>query len=366
MAQDPLRTSLCELLGIEFPIVSITPCKKVAVAVTNAGGFAVLGASQQLPDRIAADIRWVRERVGGRSFGIDLIQPATPPAGGSPGELGGQIPEAHLAYVDEIRSKYDVPYSKSLKNKDFDISAQPQMARDQLAVALDEGVRLIASGPESPGFLLAAAHARDQLVFGVADETRQAKQLLAAGVDGLVARGYDAAGHTGLMGTFSFVPEVVAIAGATPVLAAGGITTGRHLAAALCLGAAGVWTGTVWLGADESDADPIIKQRLFESTADDSDYSSAISGLPMRVLSCPWTQEWATPEAQQPLASPYQSLLSADYLRAGNEARRADLMTEAVGQGVGFVTESKPVGQIVFEMVNEARGAFAGLTGEVH
>jgi NAD(P)H-dependent flavin oxidoreductase YrpB (nitropropane dioxygenase family) len=365
LAQDPLRTSLCELLGSEVPIVSFTRCKEVAVAVTNAGGFAVLGESQQRPERIAADIAWVRERVGARGFGVDLVQPVVFAGNESPEQLRAQIPEEHLAYVETIRAKYDVPKPNYTKNNGFEFPPNRRTSAEQLAVALAEGVRLIVANPADPGRLVAAAHERNQLVFGVVDEADQAKPLLEAGVDGLVARGFDAAGPTGLMGTFSFVPEIAALAGATPVLAAGGITTGRHLAAALCLGAAGVWTGTVWLAADESDLDPALKQRLIEASAEDTDYSPALSGRPMRVLSCPWTQEWGAAEAPRSLAAPYQAVLGADYIRAGNQAGRADLMTEAVGQGVGFVTESKPAGRIVAEMVAEARSAFATLTGEV-
>jgi NAD(P)H-dependent flavin oxidoreductase YrpB (nitropropane dioxygenase family) len=201
-------------------------------------------------------------------------------------------------------------------------------------------------------------------VFGLVGKTRQAKRQLEAGVDGIIAQGYDAAGHTGAMGTFSIVPEVAAIAGDTPVIAAGGVTTGRHLAAALCLGASGVWTGTLWLASRESDIDMIIKERLLASTADDTNYSKCISGMTMRVLKCPWTDEWSRPDAPAPLPPPYQMLLSSDYIQGANDNRRADLMTEASGQGVGFITSMKPARQIVFDMVEEALDAFESLTGE--
>ena len=167
------------------------------------------------------------------------------------------------------------------------------------------------------------------------------------------------------MGTFSIVPEVVSIAGDIPVIAAGGVTTGRHLAAALCLGASGVWTGTLWLASRESDIDIIIKERLVASSAYDTDYSKCISGMTMRVLSCPWTKEWAKPEAPRPLAAPYQMLLSSDYIQGANDNRREDLMTEAAGQGVGFVTTMKPARQIVFDMVEEALAAFDEILGEL-
>jgi NAD(P)H-dependent flavin oxidoreductase YrpB (nitropropane dioxygenase family) len=166
------------------------------------------------------------------------------------------------------------------------------------------------------------------------------------------------------MGTFSIVPEVVSIAGDTPIIAAGGVTTGRHLAAALCLGASGVWTGTLWLASRESDVDMIIKERLLAATAEDTNYSKCISGMTMRVLGCPWTEEWSKPEAPAPLPPPYQMLLSSDYIQGANDHRREDLMTEAAGQGVGFIKTMKPARQIVFDMVEEALDAFEALTGE--
>lgn len=183
-------------------------------------------------------------------------------------------------------------------------------------------------------------------------------------MDAVIAQGYDAAGHTGAMGTFSIVPEVVSIAGDTPVIAAGGVTTGRHLAAALCLGASAVWTGTLWLASRESDVDMIVKEKLLAATADDTSFSRSISGMTMRTLKCPWTDEWSKPEAPPVLPAPYQMLLSSDYIQGANDHRREDLMTEAAGQGVGFVTSMKPARQIVFDMVEEALTAIEELTGE--
>ena len=113
------------------------------------------------------------------------------------------------------------------------------------------------------------------------------------------------------------------------------MTTGRHLAAALCLGASGVWTGTLWLASRESDNDMIIKERLINSTAEDTDWSKSISGMTMRVLKCPWTEEWKKREAPEILPAPYQMLLSSPYIQGANDHRRADhrrpQMEEIVG-----------------------------------
>jgi NAD(P)H-dependent flavin oxidoreductase YrpB (nitropropane dioxygenase family) len=225
-------------------------------------------------------------------------------------------------------------------------------------------VPVIATGLGSPDFLIGAAHERGLRVFGLIGKLRQAERQLARGVDAIVAQGYDAAGHTGAMGTFSIVPEVVSIAGSTPIIAAGGVTTGRHLAAALCLGAAGVWAGTVWLASLESDIDPLVKERILAATGDDTTRTACISGKTMRILKCPWTEEWSKPGAPPILRSPYQMLLSSEYLQGANDHRRGDLMTEAAGQGVGFVTERRSTLRIIREMVDEARAVLAGLSAE--
>jgi NAD(P)H-dependent flavin oxidoreductase YrpB (nitropropane dioxygenase family) len=365
MAKDPLRTRLCDMLGIEFPVIAFTHCKDVAVAVINAGGFAVLGEAMHTPDDIASDIKWIRDRVDGKPFGIDLVLPASVPPTGSLDELMAKIPETHRKFAREIKEKYDVPDPKGPIDLHQWGGLNQQMARAQLEVLLEERVPVIASGLGSPVFILDAAHERGIKVFGLVGKARQARRQLEAGVDAIIAQGYDAAGHTGAVGTFSIVPEVAAMAGDTPIIAAGGVTTGRHLAAALCLGASGVWTGTLWLASRESDVDMIIKERLLGATVDDTSYGTSISGMTMRVLKCPWTEEWARPEAPHALSAPYQMLLSADYIQGANDNRREDLMTEAAGQGVGFVTSMKPARQILFDLVEEALATFEEIVGEL-
>ncbi|MFP6625621.1 MAG: nitronate monooxygenase [Deltaproteobacteria bacterium] len=364
MARNPLRTKFCELMDVEFPILAFTHCKDVVVAVVNAGGFAVLGEAMHTPEHIEEDIRWIKNRVGDNPFGIDLVLPASAPPAGSVEELLANIPEEHKAYAQSIKERYDVPDPKVAPDLYQWGGLNQEMSRAQLDAVLENRPPVFVSGLGSPAFLIEAAHERDMKIFGLVGRARQAEREIAAGVDVIIAQGYDAAGHTGNVGTFSIVPEVCAVAGDTPVIAAGGVTTGRHLAAALCLGATGVWTGTMWLACRESDSDMIIKEKLLAATADDTVYSNTVSGFPMRVTKCPWTKEWAKPEAPRVLSSPYQMLLSADYIQGANDNRRADLMFEAAGQGVRFVTEMKPARQMVFDMVEEALIAFEDLTGE--
>jgi NAD(P)H-dependent flavin oxidoreductase YrpB (nitropropane dioxygenase family) len=346
------------MLEVEYPIVAFTHCKDVAVAVINSGAFAVLGVGHTHPDEIAASIQWIRDRISGKAFGVDIVLPASSHVQSTLQELVAEIPDEHRKFAEHIKKKYEIPDPKGPLMMHEWSGLSQKMARAKLDVLLDERVPVLASGLGSPAFILETAHERGMKVISLVGKTRQAKRQIEAGVDAIVAQGYDAAGHTGATGTFSIVPDVVSIAGDTPIIAAGGVTTGRHLAAALCLGAAGVWTGTLWLASRESDTDMIMKERLVASTAEDTSRSTYISGMSMRTLRCPWTEEWARPEAPEPLAAPYQMLLSADYIQASNDHKRADLMTEAAGQGVGFVTALKPARQIVYDLVEEALETF--------
>jgi NAD(P)H-dependent flavin oxidoreductase YrpB (nitropropane dioxygenase family) len=367
MAGDPLHTRLCDMLDIEHPVVAFTHCREVAVAAIEAGGFAVLGEAMKTLEELEDDLRWLRERLGERPFGIDLVLPKSAPPTRSPEEFIAEIPARHREFAQHIKEKYDVPEPRGSVALHQWGGLTQEMGRAQIELLLAERVPVIATGLGSPDFLMDAAHERGLMVWGLIGQPRQAALQLERGVDAVVAQGYDAAGHTGAMGTFSIVPAVVDIAGDTPVIAAGGVTSGRHLAAALCLGASGVWPGTVWLASKESDVDPLVKERILAATGDDTTRTACISGKTMRILRCPWTEEWDEPDAPPLLATPYQMLLSADYLQAANDHRRADLMTEAVGQGVAFVRDRRGAGEILRDMAEEARGilrAFSGQAGQ--
>ena len=362
MSGDPLHTKLCDMLGIEYPVIAFTHCKDVAVSVINGGGFAVLGEAMHTPEEIEADVHWIRDRVEGRPFGVDLVLPASVPPAGSVDELMANIPETHRAFAQDIKERYDVPDPKGQVDLHQWGGLNQELARAQLDVLLEERVPVIASGLGSPAFMLDAAHERGIKVFGLVGKARQAKRQLEAGVDAIIAQGYDAAGHTGNVGTLSIVAEVAAMAGDTPIIAAGGITTGRHLAAVAVPGRcrrvdrhplAGV--SRIGRRHDHQGADPRGDDGRHHlqhlDLRDDHAGASAARGPrngPSRTL-------------RHPLQAPYQMLLSSDYIQGANDNRRADLMTEAAGQGVSFVTSMKPAKQILFDMVEEALDTFDGI-----
>jgi len=365
LQKNPLHTKLCDSLGIEYPIVAFTHCKDVVAAVTNAGAFAVMGETHHTPEEIEADIKWIREKVGNKPFGVDLVFPASVPPMGSIEELKSKIPTEQREFTEDIKRRHQLPEPKN-EPELYELGWMTQdVPRKQLEVVLDEKVAVMASGLGSPVFILEAAHARGMQVWGLIGKPRQARRELEAGVDAIIAQGIDAAGHTGAIGTFSIVPEVVAMAGDTPVIAAGGVTTGRHLAGAIALGAAGVWTGTLWLACRESDREMVIKEMILKAGVEDTRHSACISGFTMRTLNSKWHEEWARPDAPKPAPAPFQLLLFAEIKQSAVDWGIESFMTEAAGQGVGFIDSMKPARQIVFDMVDEAIGVFEEITGEI-
>ena len=362
---SPLHTPLCDKLGIEYPVVAFTHCKDVAVAVINSGGFAVLGEALHTPDEIAADIKWIRERIGGKPFGIDLVLPASMPAEKSVAELLAMIPQEQRDFEQHIKQKYNVPDPKIAPNIHVWGGLDQKRAMDQLEVVFDERVPVFASGLGSPAFLLKRAHELGIQVWGLVGKPRQAKRQIEAGTDVIIAQGFDAAGHTGNIGTFSIVPQVVDAARGTgvPVIAAGGVTTGRHLAAALALGADGVWTGSLWLTSRESDLNMPLKERLLEAETEDTMYSDCISGYTMRTTRSPWHDEWMSDAAPEVLKPPLQMILSSNYIQGSLDYQRKDLMTEAAGQGIHYIKEMKPARQILSDIVEEALDVFDRFAG---
>ena len=356
----PLHTQLCEKLGIEYPIVAFTHCKDVAVAVINAGGFAVMGEALHTPDQIAADIKWIRERVNGKPFGIDLVLPSSVPEEKTLDQLLAMIPPEHREYEQMIKRKYNVPDPKTAPDIYHWGGLDQKRAMDQMEVIFDERVPVFASGLGSPAFLLKRAHELGMQVWGLVGKPRQAKRQIEAGTDVIIAQGYDAAGHTGNIGTFSIVPQVVDAARGTgvAVIAAGGVVTGRHLAAALALGADGVWTGSLWLTSRESDVNLPLKERLLEAETEDAVISDCISGYTMRTTRSPWHDSWMNPDAPKVLKPPLQMMLSANYIQGSLDYQRKDLMTEAAGQGIHYITEMKPARQILSDIVEEALDVF--------
>ena len=367
MNGDPMHTRLCEEYGCEVPVVAFAHTKDVIVAVVNAGGIGVLGGVGLKPEQLRSDIRWIKERVGDKPFGVDLLVPASFVEGNRE-DLDAMIPQQHRDFVAGLKQDNDIPDPKQERRGDGGTGSPDMLthARNLLDLLLEERVPIFASGLGNPAFILEEAHAVGTKVWGLIGLPRQARRQFEAGVDLVIAQGYDSGGHSGTVGTFTLVPEVVELARGsdTLVLAAGGVSSGRHLAAALAMGAQGVWTGTIWLATHESKTEMFLKQRLIEAQAEDAIQSRAMSGKPIRQLPSKWSDAWKQPDAPEPLQMPLQGMLVGPVLEGIRQSRMEDWMTTPAGQSVVGIHEIKPVAEVVFDMVEEAHELLEQAAGE--
>lgn len=360
-----MRTSLCDMFGIEFPIFAFSHCRDVVAAVSKAGGFGVLGVASLTPEQLEIDLNWIEKQIGDRPYGVDVLVPAKlygDDAGGlNTEELKASIPEQHREFVRRLLAKYGVPELPAGMSRDTGhrqaISRADQLELVDLALRHPIKLAVNALGPPPPRFV-EDAHRKGVRVGGLVGSKRHAVKQVEAGADLIIAQGYEAAGHVGEITTMVLVPEVVDAVKSVPVLAAGGIANGRQFAAALALGAQGVWTGSVWLTTEEAETHPVVKEKFLRATSSDTVRTRGETGKPVRLLKSAWWDEWDGPNSPEPLPRPLQQLLTEEawerivHAASSNEGAR-DLISYAVGQVVGSLNAVKPARQVVFDIVEE-------------
>ena len=298
---DQTEDSLCDVLGIEHPIIqagmgwdsrgSTTPPRLVA-AVSNAGGLGVIGGSPLQPEFIRERIRATRELTD-RPFGVDITLPRlaqTPYADvGNVREFLERTHPDHVSFVHDAIEEFGLetqgpdPWSKV---------KTPDMVQRQLDVILEEGVRVLAVGLGDTAEVVPLARERGMKVLALCGNVKQAVGHAANGVDVVIAQGYEAGGHTGRIANFPLIPQVVDAVRPTPVVVAGGIADGRGLAAALSLGAVGVWCGTVFLASAESEIHADYKSQLIQGRTEDFVLDRFPSGKPSRHYRSPVIRKW--------------------------------------------------------------------------
>jgi len=370
-----MRTALTELLGVDLPLVGFSRSPAVVAEVSKAGGFGVLAATAYRPEELDAQLTWIEEQVRGRPYGVDLLVPAAtsdrdPEALAA--ELRAQIPAEHIEFVRGLLEKYGVDpgdLSRGFGAADGQVAGiAPTGVEALLDVAFSHDISLVANalGPPPPS-LVERARRAGVVSAALVGNARHAVRQLEAGVDLLVAQGTEAGGHTGTVATMVLTPEVVRIAGDTPVLAAGGIASGRQMAAALALGAAGVWCGSVWLNSVEDITPEHVKRKFQAAASTDTVRSRTRTGKPARQLRSAWHDEWERPGAPEPLGMPLQMMLAKDAwqridaaARAGSPGARA-LESFFVGQVVGSFAELRPTAEIVAGMAAECAECISGL-----
>ncbi len=369
-----MKTAITDMFGIDVPILAFTHCRDVVAAVSKAGGMGVLGAVAHSPEQLEIDLRWIEDEIGDRPYGVDLIVPAKYAGSDNGGltmaDIVNLIPDEHRRFVNDLMVKYDVPplptdegSATSRSGGDLSGTAAPFSAAQAdplLEIALAHQPRLLvnALGPP-PAHMIDRVKEEGRLIGALAGKAQHAERHVAAGIDMIIAQGAEAGGHTGEVGTMVLIPEIVDAVAPVPVLGAGGIGRGRQMAAAMALGAQGVWCGSVWLTTDEAETHPVVKQKFLAATSSDTLRSRSLTGKPARQLKSAWTDEWDDPANPRPLGMPLQPILvgeararieRASY-RAGSGAEK--LANYFVGQIVGSMNVAKPAAQVVFDMIDE-------------
>lgn len=355
-----LWTPICERLGIRYPIFGFAHDVKTVAAITNAGGFGVYGATRRFPEEITAELSQIRALVADRPFGVDLVLPPGMPEHNSRAEIEAGIPDEHKAFVAQLEEKYNVPpASEPGMRTRFIRSAE--IEAEQLQAVLRSDANMFACGIGAPPDAISEAKARGKTTLALIGSPHHVERSRAAGVEILVAQGYDAGAHTGPIGTFSLVPQIVDAAGDIPVLVAGGVATGRHIAASLAMGAAGVWMGTAWLLAEEHQQHmhPVNRAKLLAAGSADTVITRSESGKTFRQVRSAWSQEWESDQAPAPLKMPYQDVLVGDLLGAIEEHDIEPLIHSGAGQSVGYFDRVRPVAAIMDELVTEAVAALS-------
>ena len=370
-----MKTAFTDLVGVPYPIVGFNRSPGVVAAVTNAGGLGVLAASAYTPAELDAQLTWIEDQTGGKPYGVDLLVPEkfTP---GDPdhlvASLRAQIPAGHLAFVRDLLDRYGIPESpphvSAAEHDEIAASLNPAGAAALLDVAFRHPISLVASalGIPPPG-LVTRAKAEGVAVAALVGQPRHAVRQIEAGVDLLIAQGTEAGGHTGTIATMVLTPEIVDIAAGRPVLAAGGIASGRQMAAALALGASGVWCGSVWLSSQEDVANQAIKDKFLQATSSDTVRSPTRTGKPARQLRSAWHEEWERPGSPAPLPLPLQPMLVNEAWQRIDAAAQAGhegalrLESFFVGQVVGSFQRIRPAAEITRQIVTDCEQRIADL-----
>ena len=357
-----MRTPICDRLGIEFPIFAFSHCRDVVAAVTNAGGYGVLGALAYEPERLEIELNWIDEHVNGKPYGVDFAMPAkyVGQGGGehaTPEYLASMIPQGHRDFVRMVLDEAGIPELPegfergTRKAAGLNVDAE---GPGQLDVTLShKNVNMVvnALGPP-PKYILDQCHSAGLLVGGLVGSKQHAQRQAAIGVDVLVAQGTEAGGHCGEISTMVLIPQVVdAVGPEVAVLAAGGIADGRQAAAAMALGAQGVWTGSVWLLTNEADMAPEVTANMLAASSSDAIRARVMTGKPARQLRTKWTEAWERPDAPPTLPMPLQGLLFGEAAARFTRVHSQDFAGTPVGQIVGSLDRVRPAKDVVLDMV---------------
>ncbi len=378
-----MDSRICEMLGIEFPLLAFTHCRDVVAEVSKAGGFGVLGAAGLSPEELEIELNWIDDHIDGMPYGVDLIVPNKFVGKGespTPDEMLAMLPEEHKKFANDVLRDHGIdpgePEQQFLAQRirrSHNLTVDGAVAH--MDVAFSHPIKLIANALGVPPMeMLERGRANDVKVAALVGAKSHAINQVQAGVDILVAAGGEAGGHCGSVSTMVLVPEIyeaIQEVGDIPILAAGGIVTGRQMAAAMAMGASGVWCGSVWLTTAEAETAPVVKEKMLAASSSDTVRSRSRTGKHSRQLRSPWTDAWEQPEAPEPLAMPLQGMISepaldkVHKLSEGGHKGAQDLATYWVGQGVGMMNATQSARNVVYDFKQDFLDAYERLAKAV-
>lgn len=378
-----MSNKLCERLGIEFPLFAFSHCRDVVAAVSKAGGFGVLGATAFNPEQLEVELQWIDAHVDGKPYGIDVLIPENLSVKHEKDltskKLAERIPPQHRAFVDNLLKSHGVdPAGEHARAQSDDAPPPfwPEEAMELLRVAFNHPIKMIVNAlGKPPQEMIDMGRAHNVPVGALAGAKEHALRLAEAGCDVIVAQGGEAGGHCGEVSTIVLIPEVVRALKAAghdvPVLAAGGIMTGAQMAACMAMGAAGAWTGSVWLATTESECSQIFREKMVAARSRDTVRSKGRTGKYSRQLVSAWTDAWEGPESPGALPMPMQSLIAepaihkATKAAEGGNAAAVPLVTYFVGQGVGLVDNIVSARSVVQDFMSDYAEAVETLNASV-
>lgn len=375
-----MKTPICDMFDIEFPLIAFTHCRDVVVAVSKAGGMGVFGAVAHPPDRLEEELTWIDQHIEGRPYGIDLIVPNRIAKESADGldhdKVAAAIPEEYFRFAADILAQHDISPEGVFRFREDSFRASQNMvaagAAETLEVAFSHPVKLVANAlGVPPKIMLEMGRQHDVKVAALVGAKKHAIRQLEAGVDLLIAAGGEAGGHCGDVSTLVIIPEIhdaLQDYGDVPILAAGGIVTGRQMAACMAMGAAGAWTGSVWLTTAEAETNPVVKEKMLQASSRDTIRSKARTGKYSRQLKSAWTEAWDAQHSPPPLSMPLQSLVTepalarVDKLSQNGHAGAKALSTYWVGQGVGLMNKEMSVAAVVRDFKEDFVKAYSRLS----
>ena len=378
-----MESRICEMLGIEFPLVAFTHSRYVVAEVSKAGGFGVLGAASMTPEQLEAELTWIDENIDGKPYGVDLIVPNKFIGKGdntTPDGMIAMLPDEHKNFAEKILRAHDIDAegvddAARRETMVFSDNLTLEGAKKHLDIAFSHPIKLIANAlGVPPREMMELGKQHGVAVAALVGAKSHAINQVQAGVDILVVAGGEAGGHCGEVSTMVLVPEIfeaIQDHGDTPILAAGGIVTGRQMAACMAMGASGVWTGSVWLTTTEAETAPVVKEKMLAASSSDTVRARSRTGKHSRQLRSPWTDAWEREDAPDPLAMPLQSLISepalgkVERLSEGGHRGAQDLATYWVGQGVGLMNASQSVRNVVYDFKEDFINAHERLSKAV-